>query len=311
MNVSISKFTFVFTTDQGLVPSKKQHYVPQVYLKQFARDNKSLWVFDKEDRRSFKASIADIATGNYFYDHPVLDEQLGYQVLEREFSKLESHYSRFTARFEKQDWVIDEDFKEYFSAYVTYQLFRTKSYRKTLSHFVKQTFSQLEDMNASKEHLSTLAQLVERSDKDNQLQFLLDPNGPGETMDTIKSYFWHITVNNTNRPFICSDSPVVRHFEDDPSSLHLHLPITPKDGLCIMNNELHTKLGRVENGRFHVDKNWVKFYNKLQVVYSYRQVYSSSDISRFVENTLYEFPSLKDCEAPKFFVQFMDGKVKS
>jgi hypothetical protein len=50
--------------------TKKQHYVPQFYLKRFADARKRIYVFDKLTKRSFLASVTDIANERYFYDFP-------------------------------------------------------------------------------------------------------------------------------------------------------------------------------------------------------------------------------------------------
>lgn len=42
---------------------KRQHYVPQFYLKRWAND---IWVYDKERKKSFSSSIQSVASSNYF-----------------------------------------------------------------------------------------------------------------------------------------------------------------------------------------------------------------------------------------------------
>ena len=47
---------------------KKQHYVPQFYLKRFSTDGHSVFVFDKFTQKVFRTNIANVASGRYFYD---------------------------------------------------------------------------------------------------------------------------------------------------------------------------------------------------------------------------------------------------
>ena len=52
------------------VKRKRQHYVPQVYLKGFANITKKkhlLFVYNKENKKSFKCNIKNIGQENYFY----------------------------------------------------------------------------------------------------------------------------------------------------------------------------------------------------------------------------------------------------
>jgi hypothetical protein len=62
---------------------KRQHYVPQFYLKRWARDvsNTQIWVYDKNLKKAFSNSIQSVASSNYFYDFPdVTQEQMNQMV---------------------------------------------------------------------------------------------------------------------------------------------------------------------------------------------------------------------------------------
>ena len=56
---------------------KREHYVPQAYLRGFTEDGEHLFVFDKSTKTRFGTSVSRIACERYFYDlsdkqHPVL-----------------------------------------------------------------------------------------------------------------------------------------------------------------------------------------------------------------------------------------------
>lgn len=51
-----------------MADTKKEHYVPRCYLKNFAMDNSMIWVFDKYKTQRRKQKIMEIAMENYFYD---------------------------------------------------------------------------------------------------------------------------------------------------------------------------------------------------------------------------------------------------
>jgi hypothetical protein len=60
-----------------------QHYVPNVYLKNFSHFNGKehyIWVFDKETEKIFQTNIKDIAFGEEFYDK-VSEEQVTEKTL--------------------------------------------------------------------------------------------------------------------------------------------------------------------------------------------------------------------------------------
>ena len=69
--------------------TKKEHYVPQAYLKAFARGGQ-LNVFDKTTGATFTSNIRDAASPRFFYDIPELDEATGVsQTLEKFFQPCE------------------------------------------------------------------------------------------------------------------------------------------------------------------------------------------------------------------------------
>ena len=46
---------------------KKQHYIPQCYLRLFSDDQKHIWTFDKKKGSEYSSTITDICTKNDFY----------------------------------------------------------------------------------------------------------------------------------------------------------------------------------------------------------------------------------------------------
>lgn len=47
---------------------KKQHYVPQYYLRRFSDDGDSLWVFNRKAGRTYKSRSEDVCERNYHYE---------------------------------------------------------------------------------------------------------------------------------------------------------------------------------------------------------------------------------------------------
>lgn len=73
---------------------KRQHYVPQSYLERWSRKDKSnqVFVFDKEQKRSFSSSIKGVASSNYFYDFP---------------SELQAHKEEIFKKAEEENLPLD------------------------------------------------------------------------------------------------------------------------------------------------------------------------------------------------------------
>ncbi|MEH1932725.1 MAG: DUF4238 domain-containing protein [Nostoc sp.] len=63
---------------------KRQHFIPQCYLKNFA-DQNSLFVLDKIEKRIYLTDIVNIAQSRYFNDFP--DSFLPEELREKEKSE--------------------------------------------------------------------------------------------------------------------------------------------------------------------------------------------------------------------------------
>lgn len=64
---------------------KRQHYVPQFYLKQWhnEKSNEQIYVYDKDTKKSYSTNIKGIASSNYFYDYPELTEEQKKEFIEK------------------------------------------------------------------------------------------------------------------------------------------------------------------------------------------------------------------------------------
>lgn len=51
-----------------MTDTKKEHYVPRCYLKNFALENTKIKIFDKFKMQTREQRIMEVAMENYFYD---------------------------------------------------------------------------------------------------------------------------------------------------------------------------------------------------------------------------------------------------
>jgi len=73
--------------------NKKQHYIPQCYLRLFSDDKKHIWTFDKEKGQEYSSAISDVCTKNDFYtisdDYITNNEQISPLSIEKDFFAVE------------------------------------------------------------------------------------------------------------------------------------------------------------------------------------------------------------------------------
>ena len=84
--------------------TKKQHYVPQFYLRNFTSEDNKLWVFDRVKREYYCKTPKEVCYEKYLYETPWKDEnpKLGKFVLENQienyFADKEGEYSYLIKR---------------------------------------------------------------------------------------------------------------------------------------------------------------------------------------------------------------------
>lgn len=125
--------------------NKKQHYVPQFYLKNFSNDGKNIYCYDKEEFKSYPQSIKNIAQSKYFYGKDL--------TLEDNLSYLEWYSSLCINKLIKtRDYRLFfcKKLKEIFADFITFQFFRTLEVRKTYEEAKKlnPNFLKGEDINS-------------------------------------------------------------------------------------------------------------------------------------------------------------------
>jgi hypothetical protein len=226
---------------------KKQHYVPQFYLRGFANKHEQLKVFDKLTQKSYTANVRDVAADNYFYDLATniveraerlkesknprpsdneIDSHVKYILENRQY--LENHLSRMEGRFSRvlaktiqgldNRHRFNKDMRPELAMMLAVQMWRTNE--------------QLQNMLELEEKLERgVMEIVDKINKvrgtaytakDLEVDFdpqaaklrhklnLLDGQLLAETATTLENHIWIICVNDTDTPFYTSDHPIAK-----------------------------------------------------------------------------------------------------
>ncbi|QHW35420.1 DUF4238 domain-containing protein (plasmid) [Paenibacillus rhizovicinus] len=188
---------------------KNQHYVPQIYLRHFTNNYNLIGVIESKTGNRFSCNIKNVAAERYFYDIDELDEQPMETILSRIeplfatiFPKIKSRFMLSNPEnvFETHD-VLDSDSFTYAAFWLTLQLYRTKKMRNAfydsftaLANWFITDFT--EQVSPAELHVKLLHNHV------------LQDFELSKSMFT--DYYWSVAVNQTEWPFVTSDTPVVR-----------------------------------------------------------------------------------------------------
>jgi hypothetical protein len=181
---------------------KLHHYVPQFHLRRFVDDSGRLWVWDRDEDRTFAVKPNSVAAEKDFY---FVDELAanGHDPLtmEKQFSQLEGEVAQITGQW--LEWLrelnpgekiqIPGVNRELVSLYVALQFFRTADARDILAVFG----------GGDRE-----APLSTAQKRDLHVYMLWSSGVVQDFADRIKSATWVFGRNRTDTPFITSDNPV-------------------------------------------------------------------------------------------------------
>lgn len=284
----------------------KQHYVPQFYLKNFAKEHKNrskksfyIHCFDKNNHKKYPSNIKSIAQKTYFYDTKdnTIEEWLG--NIEYKSSKILNEL----IKYKKYKLLNNQDKRAQISIFLAIQSLRTVETRETISDMYKE----LEKKSKEIPGVKLSEQLQKKFDslqEDKTLQLLHN-----DSMNLIYNisphiFFkkWCFLKNKTKLNFWTSDNPVVKHNSKGGNIgliseyMELHFPLTPKLSLVLLdpkhysgfNQEINlSNLDNIINNTLKADESMIKdkekinFFNDLQAKHSTRHVFSKyDDLSR-------------------------------
>ncbi|MGG5461840.1 DUF4238 domain-containing protein [Clostridium sp. B9] len=298
--------------------TKKQHYIPRSYLKEFSKINDNsddkknkILVFDKLRKKSYGSNVYDIACENLFYEienAPTITER---QIFETTFSEMESKFLVLLKKFrrlceEENNYfnalITTKEQRLEFSFYIVLQWIRTKKYRDIIRNFNDNAMTKI--MKFYKEEF-----LGEKFDTNNKgykidekimhLNSLLDSNYIGALTNFISNSHWMFIKNETQTPFITSDNPVCRipkYYVDEiygekiypifSDTLEINFPLSPNILLRIFRNQTsnYEKLKKFRNRVVPVKEiEMVDIINQFQCIMANEKIFINPEYKNLLE----------------------------
>lgn len=272
---------------------KKQHYVPQSYLENWAiPGTHQVHVYNKTQRKTYFTNIGNVASERYFYDidfSGILTEEdfakWGMVPCDPKHLDDEQYIENFFADqvegyFKQQlmnviqlvtkmsPWEVSNcvfmsaSEKLFFSLHLALQYIRVKSVRNAMIDSADCLEQALNDMGASQ-------QVIEKySVSASELpyihgQMIFDQK---EIEDLSKRFFaltWILQINRTSQPFYTSDNPIgtmphVHHPFMSMAGLNsqgveAYFPISPTLMLTMFDSEYHTNMNGLDRRIVEMD----------------------------------------------------------
>lgn len=225
--------------------TKKQHYVPKFYLKNFSNKNKKeffIHCYDIDMNESYPANIKNIAEEKYFY-------KVGDENFEEFFQKTEEFASPIINNLSKYGKIKPLNIiknRKRLSLFLAIQFLRTKEMREDLLENFSKISTHLQKYNLSSEMEGLVDQIDEKNIKHDQMGFIAYASL--KMVDELDFKKWVLLKNKTEVDFLTSDNPVAlynpRGFLGFASEyIQIFYPINPKLCLCLLDPVNYSNFG--------------------------------------------------------------------
>ena len=312
---------------------KKQHFVPRSYLERWTIPGKyQVYAYNKQQKKSYLASINDIASERYFYDIDftgVLSEddlkKFGLsecdpkhmddeQFIENFFAtQIENDFkirlSQIIDRINKMNpweirncYFLSETDKFHLSFHLAMQYIRVKSVRNAMMDSNDCLRQALKDMGASPEMID------QYTVQESQLPYIhgkmiMDGKEIENLAQSFFSLTWFVHVNRTSQPFYTSDNPIgteahVHHPFISMAGLQsqgveAYFPLSPNLMLIMLDGEYHTQFQKHDRRVIELDNpEVVKYYNSRCVLYSDNCIFSTVNDFSVIDEILTKNPDV-------------------
>ena len=225
--------------------TKKEHYVPQVYLRRFCVSAEKVNVYDKVNNEiRLNQPLLNVASERYFYDidliayneelkargEPTLDEsfpgfeKIDPQYIEHMFGRgIEGAYEQkighiIDSLLEKSDWylkncfAITQEDKMFFALWAAHQFVRTKSFRETVSKIhqaTAQAITTFTNQNVPEDEKIVVSVRTDKTAKQAlHANMIMDTETITHFAEIMFLHSWIIAVNKSACPFVTSDNPI-------------------------------------------------------------------------------------------------------
>ncbi|BBF42812.1 hypothetical protein lbkm_1497 [Lachnospiraceae bacterium KM106-2] len=302
---------------------RKQHYVPQTYLKNFSTLTKSIdriFTLHKDKRIIISTNVRDIATERNFYTIGNLEDKYIWEntyarVIEPLMRDVISNVTMLCKNvlIKNGSLILTQEMKEDLAISIMCQLLRGKQTRSYMSSLYSKKIP--ETIEESKDHFKLnrnktqkLKDIIGKEDffKKIAMDVVLNPEGLNRYINVLMNKRFILFKINGKEEFITSDNPVmflnvitlnVKPFNNGirDNKTAIFFPINPKLLLGIYDKSLwFDKLRRYDNRLAIIDdckdKSFIETHNKKQYEQCFNQVYAKN--RGVLENIIVQSDSL-------------------
>ncbi len=311
---------------------KKQHYVPQFYIKKFSSNNENIYVYDKYLDKSFRSKIRNVAQSKFFYDIPELDKITKIkQFVEKSFHNIEREtaktISNLINQLDKGTFLeINIEDRKILAIFMVYQILRTEEARNSFVELEKSFLTQLLNKELDLHNIEPSERKFEIIYTENQKkkvqmnlilreQKVIKPFSLG-----LARHIWILIKNNTKHKFYTSDNPITRQANIKHPELsflgylsygiEITFPISSQYLIVLLERNYFNKLELWDSKSITITEHEdIKDFNLEQIRTSYRQIFCEEDNFDFAKLICEENPKLRNPKRKKYTIDWYDDNI--
>ncbi len=301
--------------------TKRQHYVPKAYLRRYLQGGSTIFVFDKGNRSVFRTHIHNVAQERYFYDLPAEILNLkneSPQFLENVFSAIETEYASVLDEILRsivRKGRFSPKHKPLLAFFIVVQFLRTRAYRQVQLQ-LREAMVEVINQDLLAERGLRLGYGY-KDESANHFIRLFDPELLRTLTGILLRQVWIVWRNKTTIPFYISDNPVVMASRVQQEAgfaspgVEVILPLNSMMLLSVSDRRYFSNLVKHDRKvRNLYDVTEVEYYNRLQVIKSFRQVYSATEHFCLAKQVCEEMPEVCDPDRRRVEVKKQGDLVK-
>ncbi|WMX13220.1 DUF4238 domain-containing protein [Aureispira sp. CCB-E] len=285
-----------------MADKKKQHYVPRFYLKLFSILPKKtqLKIYNKSNNTIIpQGPLKTQAYENYFYDKK--------PEIENSFAELEAKSANILKEIIRTQNLPNKKEEDYVTLwfFTLVQAARTKFMAISMDNMMNNLFDTVS------KHDKNLKNALENTTFNQQNTALLNLKFLLKSIHKAFDLEGKLIVNETQKPFITSDNPVMKYNQflerkAHPSGrtglsskgLQIFYPINPKVLLMLFDSKVYKVGNRKQKTIYTKEEKDIESLNLLQFINSDKVVFSNDQASDIYLKKLYT-RSKKFCDAPR------------
>ncbi|WDL99794.1 DUF4238 domain-containing protein [Alicyclobacillus sp. ALC3] len=296
---------------------KRQHYVPEMYLRNFADHREYIWAFNKETRSVFNTPIKNVAQERYFYD-----DADGPQYVEQYFSSLENDIApilrRIISTFYLSDvhrlvnkTILTVADKTNLAWFIATQFLRTSDMRAWVTDFHEKLITAYAKTQLPSGTLRNLRiKLKKDSYQYSHAMFMFDEKLVTKLTEILFEQIWTVVTRSDDGVFYTSDTPVICFNHVDGTlqvgglgkpGIEVIYPLNSRLVLVIRERSYLQRFSAFDNRYALIEGESADTYNEWQALMARRLVFCGMD----------QFEQAKEvvANAPKKKVEFDESRL--